>query len=70
MADDRIVATSPTIPPDETTLAHRMVIRDLGDKYVVHMQIFEGEKHYFHRGNYFPKTRRERSGEIVGVLRH
>ncbi len=55
MVDDGIVATSPTIPKSECTLAHRIVIRDLGDEYVVHMQIFEGEKHYFHQGNYYRK---------------
>lgn len=50
-----IIASSPTIPADDTTLAHRIVLRDQGDKFVVHMQIFEGSKSYFEHGHYFPK---------------
>ena len=33
------------------------MIRDLGDQYVVHTQIFDGvQKPYFHQGDYFVKT--------------
>ena len=36
---------------------HRIVIRDLGNQYVVHTQIFDGvQKPYFHQGDYFAKT--------------
>jgi hypothetical protein len=55
MDKDGIIAMSPTVPSDAQTLAHRIVIRDLGDSFVVHMQIFEGDRHYFESGNYFPK---------------
>lgn len=54
MDADGIIATSPMIERDTTTLAHRIVIRELpSHQYVVHMQIFEDNKHYFHQGNYF-----------------
>jgi len=36
---DGIVATSITVPADQRTLAHRIVIRDTGYEYVVHMQV-------------------------------
>lgn len=51
-----IIAASPIIPRDQHTLAHRIVIRDMGDEFVVHMQVWEGDKTYFHHGNYFKKS--------------
>ena len=30
------------------------MIRNLGQKFVVHTQIFDGERSYFHHGDYFP----------------
>ena len=57
-----IIATSPTVPADEYTLAHRIVIRDMGDQYVVHMQVFgrgRGRLVQSH-GNYFPKRKAAR----------
>lgn len=56
MGKDDIIATSPTVPASESTLAHRIVIRDLGDKFVVHMQVFEGVRHYFNTGHYYLKS--------------
>lgn len=56
MDEHNIIATSPTIPADEYTLAHRIVIRDWGDQYVVHMQVFERNGAVsFNHGNYFKK---------------
>jgi hypothetical protein len=52
--DKTIVATSPEIQGN-MELPHRLVIRDLGDQYVVHMQIYEKGRTYFHAGIYFPK---------------
>jgi hypothetical protein len=57
MDNHGIIAHSPTIPADRTTLAHRMVIRDQGNQFVVHMQVFEasGTTSFCH-GNYFLKS--------------
>jgi hypothetical protein len=53
---DGIIAASPMVPRTSCTLAHRIVLRDLDDQYVVHMQIFEDNGiGYFHQGNYVPK---------------
>jgi hypothetical protein len=54
--DKSIIAASPMFQgPAECP--HRIVIRDLGDQYVVHTQIFDGvQKPYFHQGDYFVKT--------------
>ena len=54
--DKTIIAASPMVQgPCECP--HRIVIRDLGDQYVVHTQIFDGvQKPYFHQGDYFVKT--------------
>ena len=51
--EDRIIASSPIVQGDGQ-LANRIVIRNLGQKFVVHTQIFDGEKSFFHHGNYFP----------------
>jgi hypothetical protein len=51
-----IIAASPIIPKSEHTLPHRVVIRDLGHEYVVHTQIWEDGKTYFHQGHYFAKS--------------
>ena len=54
--DKTIIAASPMVQ-GSCECPHRIVIRDLGDKYVVHMQIFDGtQKPYFYQGDYFTKT--------------
>ena len=54
--DETVIAASPMIQGGGE-LPHRVVIRDLGDQYVVHTQIFDGvQKPYFHQGDYFVKT--------------
>jgi hypothetical protein len=54
--DKTVIAASPMVK-GSCEVPHRIVIRDLGDKYVVHMQIFDGaQKPYFHQGDYFVKT--------------
>jgi hypothetical protein len=54
--DKSIISASPMFQgPAESP--HRIVIRDLGDQYVVHTQIFDGvQEPYFHQGDYFVKT--------------
>jgi hypothetical protein len=64
--DDGIIAMSPTVPASEHTLAYRIVIRDLGDQYVVHQQVFERnprDGHYFTTGNYFQRRREVESSD-------
>ena len=52
-----IIAASPIMPRDQHTLPHRIVIRDLGDELVVHMQVWEPDGHvFFCHGNYFKKS--------------
>ena len=54
--DKTIIAASPMVQ-GSCESPHRIVIRDLGDQYVVHMQIFDGvQKPYFYQGDYFVKT--------------
>ncbi len=54
--DPTIIASSPMVQ-GSCECPHRIVIRDLGDQYVVHMQIFDGvQKPYFYQGDYFTKT--------------
>jgi len=54
--DKSIIATSPMVQ-GSGEVPHRIVIRDLGDQYVVHTQIFDGtQKPYFLAGDYFRKT--------------
>ena len=54
--DETIISASPMVQGGGE-LPHRFVIRDLGDQYVVHTQVFDGvQKPYFHQGEYFPKT--------------
>ena len=54
--DKTVIAASPMVK-GSCEVPHRIVIRDLGDKYFVHMQIFDGaQKPYFHQGDYFTKT--------------
>ena len=55
MNDDNIIAASPIIPADGVTLAHRIVIRDLGDEYVVHTMCFDGTRRSFSWGYYVRK---------------
>ena len=56
--DKTIIAASRMIQ-GQGELPHRVVIRDLGDKFVVHTQVFQpgGKGPYFTEGNYFPKER-------------
>ena len=54
--EHRIIAASPMVQGSSES-PHRIVIRDLGDQYVVHTQIVDGvQKPYFHQGDYFVKT--------------
>jgi hypothetical protein len=54
--DETVIAASPMVRGG-SEVPHRIAIRDLGDQYVVHTQIFDGvRKPYFHQGDYFPKT--------------
>jgi hypothetical protein len=55
--DKTIIAASPMVQ-GSCESPHRIVIRDLGDQYVVHMQIFDdAQKPYFDQGDYFTKTK-------------
>lgn len=66
--DDSIISASPLVPKSECTLSHRIVLRDLGDQYVVHMQVFPDEGNpYFHLGNYVPK---KDDGALARVWEH
>lgn len=50
-----IIAHSP-IATGRGMLPHRIVIRDMGDQYVVHMEIHEPDKRpWYHQGDYIPK---------------
>jgi hypothetical protein len=54
--DKTIIAASPIVQ-GSCECPHRIVIRDLGNQYVVQMQIFDGvQKPYFYQGDYFTKT--------------
>jgi hypothetical protein len=58
MPDDKdgIIAASPMVQ-GSCESPHRIVIRDLGDQYVVHTQVVDGtQKPWFHQGDYFVKT--------------
>ena len=53
--DSKVIASSPLIR-EPGLLPHRIVIRELGDQYVVHTQVIEpGKKPWYHQGDYFPK---------------
>ena len=53
--ESSIVAASPVIH-ESGMLPHRIVIRDLGDQFVVHTEVFEPDKKpWYHQGDYFPK---------------
>ena len=56
MGEDGIIAMSPQITGEPHTLPHRIVLRDLGSEFVVHMQVINenGARSYYH-GNYVPK---------------
>lgn len=61
--DETVIAASPVIK-QPATMAYRVVVRDLGDKFVVHDEcIEEGRKPYFACGNYFPKSVRKLGGK-------
>jgi hypothetical protein len=54
--DKTIIAASPMVQ-GSCECPHRIVIRDLGNQYVVHTQVFDGvQKPWFHQGDYFTKT--------------
>ena len=54
--DKTIIASSPLFKGN-CEVPHRIVLRDLGNQYVVHVQCFDGhQKPYFHQSDYFPKT--------------
>ena len=50
-----IVAASPVVH-EPGVLPYRIVIRDLGDQFVLHTEVFEPDKKpWYHQGDYFPK---------------
>jgi hypothetical protein len=50
-----IVASSPIVR-DRGVLPFRIVIRDLGDQFVVHTEVLESDKKpWYHQGDYFSK---------------
>jgi hypothetical protein len=54
-----IIAASPIVR-ETGLLPHRIVIRDLGGQYVVHMQVLEpGKKPWYHQGDHFSKRQDE-----------
>jgi hypothetical protein len=54
-AESRIVAASPMVY-ESGMLPYRIVIRDLGDQFVVHTEVIEPKKKpWYHHGDYFPK---------------
>ena len=54
--DKSVIAASPMVQ-GSCEVPHRIVIRELGNQYVVHMQIFDGvQAPYFYAGDYFVKT--------------
>ena len=54
-AKPTIVAASPMVH-EPGVLPYRIVIRDLGDQFVVHTEVFEPDKEpWYHQGDYFPK---------------
>ena len=56
MDEDDIIAMSPLIV-EPGTIPHRIVIRDLGEKFVVHTQCREvGRQPWYHNGDYFYKS--------------
>ena len=42
------------------------MIRDLGDQHVVHFEIFEDHRSYFHQRDYFPKLKNATVAEADG----
>jgi hypothetical protein len=53
--ESRIVAASPVVH-ESGALPYRIVIRDLGDQYVVHTEVIEPKKKpWYHHGDYVPK---------------
>ena len=53
--ESRIIAASPVVH-ETGLLPYRIVIRDLGDQYVVHTGVIEPKKKpWYHHGDYFPK---------------
>jgi hypothetical protein len=53
--DDGAIAHSP-VRREKGLLPHRIVIRDLGDQFVVHTQVLEdGKKPWYNHGDYVPK---------------
>jgi hypothetical protein len=54
-ANPTVVATSPMLR-EPGILPYRIVIRDLGDQFVVHTEVIEPDKKpWYHQGDYFPK---------------
>jgi hypothetical protein len=53
--DDGVIAHSP-VRREKGLLSHRIVIRDLGEQFVVHTQVLEeGKKPWYNHGDYVPK---------------
>ncbi len=60
-----IIAHSPT-KVETGTFPHRIVLRDLGDQYVVHTEIFEeSRKPWYLHGDYFPKKKLDSGAEAL-----
>jgi hypothetical protein len=55
MGETGVIAMSPLII-ECCSMPHRIAIRDLGDQFVVHMQVFEDRRHFCHHGHYFNKS--------------
>ncbi len=54
-AESKIVAASPLVH-EPGLLPYRIVIRDLGNQFVVHTEVNEpNKKPWYHQGDYFPK---------------
>ena len=51
---DDVIAVGPWAK-GEGSMPHRAVIRDLGDKFVVHTQIVGESNAFYEQGNYVPK---------------
>ena len=55
--ESKIVAASPMVH-EPGVLPYRIVIRDMGDQFVVHTEAIEPDKKpWYHQGDYFPRRR-------------
>ena len=62
-AEAMIVAASPMVH-EPGILPYRIVIRDLGDQFVVHTEVIEPDKKpWYHQGDYYPKRNDARTAD-------